>query len=131
MAGAQTGPGGVGDIETVEGFWLDASQLSPSISNNGSVNSWNDLFVGGEDHDATPGTAPEFQQNIMNGFSAIYFDGSEELTIGNQTNVNDDGPFAQKTFFVAFRTGNDISKHAGTLRTGRRLSRDGPLHQRR
>ena len=111
IALSQTGPGGVENSATVQGFWFGAGDISAAPANGDDVSTWNDLFVGGTNHDATdPGSsAPSFQTNIINGFPALFFDGTEELAISTETNVNTNGPFTAKTYFIVFRTGNSVN----------------------
>lgn len=110
IALSQTGPGGVENTATVQGFWFKAGGIDPLPADGDDAGTWNDLFVGGTDHDATdPGAvAPSFQDNIINGFPALFFDGTEELAIGTESNINTNGPFTAKTYFMVFRTGPSV-----------------------
>ena len=111
VALSQTGPGGVENGATVQGFWFRADDTGASPADGDDVGTWNDLFAGGTDHNATdPGTsAPSYQANIINGFPALFFDGTERLVIGTETNINTGGPFTAKTYFMVFRTGASVA----------------------
>src|SRR5690554_4244663 len=127
---SQSGPGGVSndgdDIKNCR-LWLDAGDLS-SLGDGNYVHVWKD-----KSRSAVLDTAiwlDEFQEDFdaplfrsdpaysINGRPVVSFEDGGMLLMGrtpNATGLNKDliadgdGPTSQRTVFVAFRTGNDIS----------------------
>lgn len=89
---SQTGPGGVGNSDGSGGqpeniVWYDASSLS--LGNNTAVPSWSDLS-GNANHalQSNSGLQPLYRTNQINGLSAVYFDGSEYLSVSDADNLD-------------------------------------------
>lgn len=107
-ATAQTGPGGVGNDTNVR-FWYQANSINQA--NNTSVDTWSN--DGGNTKDATQGTAsnqPTFLTNQLNGLPALSFDGTDDnLGIADDTDLNNGGPWASRTFYLIVRTGANVT----------------------
>ncbi|MDR9399329.1 MAG: Calx-beta domain-containing protein [Salibacter sp.] len=105
-------PGGVATTTEVK-FWYDVAEFS-SAPNNTSISTWNNK--GGNSEDATQGNGSEQPtlknntSNQVNGFPVIRFDGSNDaLGIANNSDLNSGGPWDERTFSLAFKTGSDVS----------------------
>ena len=82
------GPGGVGGVDgdTQLVLWLDADDLSGTLSDNDPVTLWSDLS--GYANEATA-TGPIFRTNQYNGFPTLSFDGTDDyMTISNDPDLN-------------------------------------------
>lgn len=121
---ANSGPGGVGD-PTDNRFWYDANDLTGTLTDNQVVSTWTNK--GGNTNNATEsgGARPTFQSDaasLMNGYPVLRFDGiNDRLSISDNTDMNL-GTHDEYTFYIAFRTGNDVSsrqilfEEGGTVR---------------
>ena len=82
----QNGPGGIGN-STDNILWLDANNLS--LNDGDPVSTWAD--TSGNGNNATQISAsnqPTFNTNVLNGFPAITFDGSNDyLNLDNHINI--------------------------------------------
>ncbi len=76
-----------------------------------TVQTWRDKFGAG--NDASEGTAsrrPEYDANAFGtGIGGLNFDGDDTYVIGNQTDINSNGPWPEKSFAFVFRTGTNTS----------------------
>ncbi len=94
---AQTGPGGVGTNVTAP-FWLDAHTMGGS--NGSAVTTWTDYSGNGNDAtEADPTDQPFYITNSVNGRNAIDFQGSQCLTAGAESQLDNLTKF--KFFCVA------------------------------
>ncbi len=132
VASAQSGPGGVSnDSDPVKNcrLWLDAGDIASPIQSDGSeVTSWVDRSYSAEADEAVWNTtfdelftAPLFRSDpaySINGKPVVSFEDGGMLLMGlaANSNLNSDlvadgnqGATAQRTIFLAFRTGNDIA----------------------
>jgi hypothetical protein len=89
----QTGPGGIGNVNGSNGqpqnaIWLNAGTLE--LSNNDPVTVWNDNS--GNAHAASQSgmtEQPVFKTGVINGFPAVYFDGSNDhLSVPDAAGIN-------------------------------------------
>ncbi|RED96654.1 T9SS type A sorting domain-containing protein [Marinoscillum furvescens] len=105
---AQTGPGGVGNDTNVR-FWYRANSINQA--NSTSVSSWSN--DGGNTKNAEQSTGseqPTFLTNQINGFPALSFDGTNDnLGIANDSDLNNGGPWATRTFYMVIRTGANVT----------------------
>ena len=94
-----TGPGGVGDENTIE-TWLRADILTQNDGEN--VNTWPDYTLNGFDA-TTPGTSPDFETSFTNGLPSVNFNGgnSEYVQFGNLSFLN------EGEVYVALRAASD------------------------
>ncbi|KPA12620.1 secreted protein, partial [Candidatus Magnetomorum sp. HK-1] len=85
---ATNGPGGVGSTNgrSALSLWLKADTIT-HLSNGASLTEWAD--TSGNNHIFSSISTPIFQENIQNGYPAIYFDGTDDyLKIPNRNNLN-------------------------------------------
>jgi outer membrane protein assembly factor BamB len=77
---------------------------------NNKVSAWDDLA---NDNDATQVddvNKPLYIPSAINGHAAIEFNGSDQhLDVADSSQINTSGPFYEKTLFVVFKTGDDVS----------------------
>lgn len=129
---AQSGPGGVSqDFDPVKNcrLWLDAGDLASPMQPDGTeVTTWLDKSTSAEVDEAIwvedfdeMFTAPLFRSDpaySINGKPVVSFEDGGMLLMGLAANSNlnadlvadgNQGATAQRTIFIAFRTGNDIS----------------------
>ena len=74
---SQIGPGGIGNSSD-NLVWLDANRLS--LPDNSAISSWTD-FSGNNNHaiQASSSRQPLFKTSLINGISAVDFDGSNDF----------------------------------------------------
>lgn len=122
---AQEGPGGAAN-DNNNRFWYASS--TPQENDGDKLNNWDNQ--GGNNNDAyqnSNNSKPTFLNNVtdnMNGYPVIRFDGTNDhLRINNTTDLNvGNGPWTERTFFIVFRTSNDINsrqviyEEGGTVR---------------
>ncbi|KAB1063732.1 Calx-beta domain-containing protein [Salibacter halophilus] len=130
-------PGGVATTTEVR-FWYDVAEFS-SASNNTSISTWTNK--GGNSEDATQSSGSEQPtlknnaSNQVNGFPVIRFDGNNDaLGIANNGDLNDGGPWDERTFNLVFKTGSNTStqqvlyEEGGTTRGFSFIIEGGQLH---
>lgn len=108
----QIAPGGAGS-ESENRFWFKSSDIDQV--NNSTVDNWTNK--GGNSNDAyqnSNNSKPTFKNNSIdniNGHPTIEFDGvNDHLRINNTTDLNvGNGPWDERSFYVVFRTSNDIA----------------------
>lgn len=108
-----TGPGGVGD-NTQYRFWYDANDLSSSLDDGDAVQFW--INKGGSGVNAGQGSAtarPLYRSvtsAVMNDYPLLQFDGSNDrLVIADNADMNIGGPWSNRTYYVAFETGSNVT----------------------
>jgi hypothetical protein len=104
---AQNGPGGVGD-DASNRFWFIAEQLNQS--DGSAVPLWSNL--GGNANDATSfNNDPTYVTNSLNGYAAIQFGigANAGLTIPDNTDLNNGGPWSERSFSIVVETGADVA----------------------
>jgi hypothetical protein len=104
---SQNGPGGVDD-DTSNRFWFIAEQLNQS--NGSAVPLWSNL--GGNANDATSfNNDPTYVTNSLNGYAAIQFGigANAGLTIPDNTDLNDGGPWSERSFSIVVETGANVT----------------------
>ena len=107
-AHSQTGPAGVGDLSSNR-FWYDANRINQA--NNTPLATW--FNYGGNTQTADQATAanrPLFLTNQINGFPTVRFDGvNDYMDIASNTDIDNGGPYTLRTFFIAIRTGANVT----------------------
>lgn len=110
---AQIGPGGVGNSST-NSVWFKAGTNFSTTTNNNPLYSW--AGSSGNGHTASQATnnkRPLVKNNATNNINnnpTIKFDGFNDiLEIPNHALINLAGPYYERTFDFAIRTGNNIS----------------------
>ncbi|MFD0932464.1 T9SS type A sorting domain-containing protein [Psychroflexus salinarum] len=103
---SQNGPGGVGDSNSNR-FWFIADQIDQADGTAVSV--WENL--GGNANNASPeNTPPTYNSNFSNGFGGVEFDAANTgFSIADNLDLNNGGPYSQRTFTAVLKTGADIS----------------------
>ena len=111
---AQTGPGGVGNGDGSGGqpenaLWLRANK---DVTGATPVTSWGDQS--GNNNDATSNRGPDLASSVtgLNNQPALLFDGgnNEFLSPSAADELSTrSGGFSEKTYFMVFRTGSDVS----------------------
>ncbi|MEQ9307571.1 MAG: T9SS type A sorting domain-containing protein, partial [Marinoscillum sp.] len=105
---SQTGPAGVEDIANTP-FWFDANQIDQV--NATSISSW--INQGSNSENASQSTAanqPIYRTGQINGQAVADFDGvNDYLEIASNDDLDNNGPFASRTFMLVVRTSADIS----------------------
>lgn len=115
---AQTGPGGIGDATTNE-LWLIAENNSfingtTQGSNNSAIQQWND--ISGNTNNASQNTTafkPTLKTNDVNGYSSLYFDGSDDRILATNLSTN-----SQLTLFVVFDYSFTSGANSGIIQAG-------------
>jgi hypothetical protein len=113
---AQRGPGGVsneivGDSDCK--MWLDAEELP--LPDGAAVVSWPDISLSANNNTPTQTTVadqPTFRSDIsasINGHPILRFLPAQFLQLLTSNDINDAGPYTERTTFLAFRTGSDIT----------------------
>jgi hypothetical protein len=119
LLGQNDGPAGIQN-STTNRFWLRTSEISQA--NNTAVATWPN--IGGNTLDAEQVTAadrPLFLDNItdnINTFPVLRFDGTDDMEIANTTDLNSGGPWDERTFTVAFKTGADVTTRMSVYEEG-------------
>ncbi len=119
---AQTGPAGVGNSASNR-FWQDAFRLTPA--NGTALADWTNF--GGNTTDPTQTTVASRPLFYTNQFNSIYpgirFDGvNDYFNIANNTDMNNGANWVQRSYFIVFRTGSDVTnrqivfEEGGTVR---------------
>lgn len=129
-------PGGVATTNEVR-FWYDVGEFT-STSDNSNVSSWSNKGGNTISAVSSGGNRPILQNNApnqVNGFPVIRFDGSnDDLQIANNGDLNDGGPWNERTFFLVFKTGSDVTsqqllyEEGGTTRGISFIINGGKLH---
>ena len=81
------------------------------FSDGDLVDEWSD--TSGSGHDATqndPWSQPFFTSDGPGGLGAVYFDGISVLQISNNSDMNSEGPYSEKTIALMIETGGDVSR---------------------
>ncbi len=113
---SQLGPGGVsteliGDSNCK--MWLDAGELG--LSDGASVASWPDISLSVNVNTPTQTNAasrPTFRSDIsasINGHPILRFLPAQYLQLLSSSDINTAGPYTERTTFLAFRTGSDVT----------------------
>lgn len=102
------GSGGVSDLSTHR-FWYASDELS--LPNGTGVATWSNS--GGNGTDAlqnNAGEQPLFFNNVINGLGILQFDGFDDfLDIASNNDLDNGGPYDERTFHIALRTSGDIT----------------------
>lgn len=125
----QRGPGGVSN--DVPGnsdckMWCDAGELS--LADGASVSAWPDISLSANTNTPTQATAanqPTYRSDLsagINGNPILRFLPAQYLQLVSSDDINNSGPYTERTTFLAFRTGSDITtrqmlwEQGGTIR---------------
>ena len=94
-----------GIVSNGQGVWLKADSLS--LSDGASVADWSDQSgYGNHASQSSSSQRPIYQNSVLNGKPALYFDGSNDmLTMADSDQVNIAGPYDYRTIYLAFQTG--------------------------
>ena len=126
---AQLGPGGV-SLEVVGNsnckMWLDAGELG--LADGASVASWPDISLSANVNTPTQtnvASQPTFRSDVsasINGHPILRFLPAQYLQLLSSSDINTTGPYTERTTFLAFRTGSDVTtrqmlwEQGGTVR---------------
>lgn len=125
----QRGPGGVSNETGTDSdckMWLDASEIS--LPDGASIAIWNDISLSANTNSPTQGTVadqPVFRSApsaSINGNPVVRFSPAQFLVLNSSADINLNGPYTERTTFMAFRTGADITtrqmlwEQGGTVR---------------
>jgi hypothetical protein len=113
---SQVGPGGV-STEVVGNsnlkIWLDAGEIS--ASDNTSISSWPDISLSAIDNSPTQANVtsqPIYRSNIsagINGKPVVRFAGNKYFSFASSNDINQNGPYTERSTFLVFKTGSDIT----------------------
>ncbi|PCI95791.1 MAG: hypothetical protein COB15_11770 [Flavobacteriales bacterium] len=109
---AQTGPAGVGSTGTNR-YWYQAEELGATLVDGDPINNW--LNNGGNGDAASQGSGgnqPNWRNSVakrLNGLSVVEFDGVNDLLAIPDGELNLGAPQIQRSFFVVFRTGANVT----------------------
>jgi hypothetical protein len=105
---AQTGPGGVGNDNTLNDVvWVAADQITAKPLEGEQVATWNDLLLR-QTNDATDDGTAVFNLNIINGVPAIRINGNDDFDFGGSGRLNNSNT-GTRDYLLVLRTGADVS----------------------
>lgn len=138
---SQLGPGGVSAETTGDSnckMWLDAEELS--LADGASVPSWPDVSLSVNNNTPTQTnitSQPTYRSDIsasLNGHPILRFLPAQYLQLLSSADINTAGPYTERTTFLAFRTGSDVTtrqmlwEQGGTVRGLNIFIFDGDLY---
>lgn len=109
-------PGGVGSTGLV--FWLKADDGPTPTVNGGNIGSWNDESGNGNAFSQSASPTPVYNLVGTNFQPSLDFSNSGGLTIADNAGINTPGPFDDKSYILAFRTGSDVSTRQMLFESG-------------
>lgn len=84
--------------------------LGNNPANGSAIQTLTDKFNGYDATQATAGNRPTLQNNSINSYPSILFDGTNDYyDVANQSAINTAGTYTQKTFAAVFKTGTDVN----------------------
>ncbi|MDQ7008832.1 MAG: LamG-like jellyroll fold domain-containing protein, partial [Candidatus Gracilibacteria bacterium] len=94
------------DAQNTDGDFTDFNEPV----NNSTLGTWVDINKGYNSTQTVVGNTPIYSTGIINGLSAIKFDGVDDwYDIANQTDINSGNTYDQKSFSMIMKTGNDVN----------------------
>jgi len=113
---SQMGPAGVSNETGTDSnckMWLDADELT--LGDGASVASWPDISLSVNANTPTQtntGSQPTFRSDLsasINGHPILRFLPAQYLQLVSSSDINTSGPYTERTTFLAFRTGSDVT----------------------
>ncbi|MEL6558025.1 MAG: Calx-beta domain-containing protein [Bacteroidota bacterium] len=123
-----TGPGGV-RTATDYVFWLRSDRLvftdnatNTAAANNQIADGWRDFSTTGNDASAVSGFEPVYKNNLSDNVNQKpvldFSTGDQEMNIANADDINDSGPYTNKTIVAAFQLSTETEERQGIYEQG-------------